>query len=397
MLSFEFGLLWPTLMDRFGAAFGLPFAVEGLFFFLEAIFIGIYIYGWDRLPPRLHWWAGVPIVIAGIGGSISVVAANAWMQQPGGFTLGPDGRVAEVDPAAVFFNRAMPLQATHMVIAAYLVGGFLVASVYAAGMLRGRRDAYHRLGFLIPFTVGAIAVPVQFVVGDQLARFVYRHEPVKFAAMELVHETGTNVPEVLGGWMSPDGTVRGGLHIPGLASWLSDPARGTSTEIRGLTAVAPRDRPTTWEVNVVHLAWDAMLGAATFLLVLSAWFAWSWWRRRDLPPSRWFLRAAAASGVVAVVAMEAGWVVTEVGRQPWVVHGYLRVADAATSHRGIWVTFWVVTAVYLALGVVLVRVLRGMSARWRRAAAEPAAGLPYGPRPPLAGAGSTQEQAGAGW
>jgi len=183
VLTFEFGLLWPTFMGRFGAAFGIPFTIEGLFFFLEAIFIAIYIYGWKRMKPWPHFWTGVPIVIAGIGGTASVVAANSWMNEPAGFTLNAAGHVVSTDPWAVIFNNAMPYETAHMLVAAYLVGGFLIASVYAVGMLRGRRDRYHRLGFIIPFTVAAIAAPVQMLVGDTLARWVYNDEPTKFAAI----------------------------------------------------------------------------------------------------------------------------------------------------------------------------------------------------------------------
>src|SRR5689334_19270641 len=186
VLSFEMGLLWPGLMRRYGASYGLPFAVEGIFFFIEAIFVAIYIFGWRRLRPWPHFWTGVPIAVAGIFGAVSVVAANAWMNAPSGFTLSSTGDVVDVDPLKVIFNRAMPLQSAHMVVAAYLVGGFLVASVYAVGMLRGRTDRYHRLGFVIAFTVAAVATPVQMTVGDALARWVYNDQPVKFAAIELV-------------------------------------------------------------------------------------------------------------------------------------------------------------------------------------------------------------------
>src|SRR3954454_13346238 len=173
VLTFEFGLLWPRFMGRFGEAFGIPFAIEGLFFFLEAIFLAIYIYGWKRLRPWPHFWTGVPIVIAGLGGTASVVAANSWMNEPAGFTLNSSGKVVTVDPWNVIFNKAFPYEAAHMLVAAYVVGGFLIASVYAMGMLRGRRDRYHRLGFIIPFTVAAIATPIQMASGDTLARWVY--------------------------------------------------------------------------------------------------------------------------------------------------------------------------------------------------------------------------------
>src|SRR5829696_3502999 len=197
VLSFEFGLLWPRFMGRWGEAFGVPFAFEGLFFFTEAIFIAVYIFGWRRLKPWAHFWTGVPIVLAGIFGSISVVAANAWMNAPSGFTLDSNGNVVQVDPMQVIFNDSMPWQAAHMVVAAYLVGGFLIASVYAVGMLRGRRDRYHYLGFVIAFSVASVATPIQIGIGDGLARWVYENQPVKFAAIELVPTTISDVPETL--------------------------------------------------------------------------------------------------------------------------------------------------------------------------------------------------------
>ncbi|MFO1537158.1 MAG: cytochrome ubiquinol oxidase subunit I [Actinomycetota bacterium] len=383
VLSFEFGLLWPNFMDRFGPAFGIPFAFEGLFFFTEAIFIAIYIYGWKRLKPWAHFWSGVPIVIAGIGGSLAVVAANAWMNHPAGFRLNQAGRVVDVDPVAVIFNKAMPLQSLHMLIAAYLVGGFVVASVYATAMLRGKRDRYHRLGFLIPFTVAAVAVPIQMVVGDQLARFVYNNEPRKFAAMELVPETSRDVPETLGGWLNDDGEVVGGIPIPGLASILSDPGEGTSTKIRGLESFPADERPTNRQATIVHWAWDVMVGLGTAVFRLAAWFAVLGWRRRDLPRTKWFLRAAAVAGVASVVTMEAGWVVTEVGRQPWIVVDYMLVEDAATSSSGVWVTFLGIAAIYTGVAVTTVLVLRAMRRRFD--AAEGHSGHsdlsgPYSPR-----------------
>jgi cytochrome d ubiquinol oxidase subunit I len=378
VLSFEFGLLWPAFMGRFGAAFGIPFAVEGLFFFLEAIFIAIYIYGWKRMKPWPHFWCGVPIVLAGIGGTVSVIAANAWMNQPQGFTLDSSGIVTDVEPLKVIFNDAMPLQALHMLVAAYLVGGFLIASVYAAGMLKGRRDRYHRIGFLIPFTVAAIATPLQMLVGDTIARHVYETEPRKFAAIELVPNTSSDVPETLFGHLNRDGTVTGGIALPGVASILSDPREGTSTVIEGLNSFPADQRPTTREVNTVHLAWDVMIGIGTLLTLLSLWYFGAWLFRRDMPRSKWFLRIAAISGVLSVVAMEAGWVVTEVGRQPWIVNGYMKVEEAVTANGAIWITFIGVCVLYLALATTLILVLRAMNGRFRANEADDA--VPYGPR-----------------
>lgn len=383
MLTFEFGLLWPEFMNQWGDVFGIPFAIEGLFFFTEAIFIGIYLYGWKHLRPWPHFWSGVPIAVAGIGGSFAVVTANAWMNQPAGFTLDAAGKVIDVDPLGVIFNQATPYETTHMIVAAYLVGGFMVASVYAFAMLRGRKERYYRLGFIIPFTVAAIATPVQMIVGDFVARSVFKDQPVKFAAMELVDKTSTDVPETLGGFLDSDGNVRFGIPIPGLASLLS--GGSTSTEIAGLDSVPPEDRPTLRQVNVVHLAWDVMIGLGTALLALVAWFAFVWWRRRALPRSRWFLRFGAISGVAAVLALEAGWVVTEVGRQPWIVYEIMRVEDAVTGNSGVWITFLGITALYTAMVVALVLVLRAMARGWRAAEAVGDADAhphdtPYGPR-----------------
>ena len=383
VLSFEFGLLWPKFMGQWGAAFGVPFAFEGIFFFTEAVFISIYIFGWRRLKPWAHFWTGVPIAVAGIFGSISVVAANAWMNSPEGVTLDSAGKVVDVDPMGVIFNDAMPLMAAHMVIAAYLVGGFLIASVYAVGMLRGRTDRYHRLGFIIGFTVAAIATPVQMGVGDGLARWVYNNQPTKFAAIEMVPETSSDVPEVLLGHLNSDGQVVGGFPIPGLASWLSDPSTGRSTVIQGLDATPADQRPTIHEVNVVHLAWDVMVGLGTLLFLLTLWWWAAWIFRRDMPKSRWFLRISATTGVLAVITLEAGWTVSEVGRQPWIVYEKMKVEDAATANTGIWITFIGVVLLYLGLGITTILVLRMMSRRFREGGGRSGeADVPYGPSEP---------------
>ncbi len=375
VLSFEMGLLWPGLMSRFGAAYGLPFGVEGIFFFVEAIFVAIYIYGWKRLRPWPHFWSGVPVVVAGLGGTASVVAANSWMNQPGGITL-QDGRVVDVQPAGVFLNGAFWYEALHMFLAAYVVAGFVVAGVYAAGMLKGRRDRHHRLGFLIAFTTAAVVIPVQLFVGDVAAREVFHHEPAKFAAIEMLPRTSTHVPETLGGLLV-DGEVRYGIDIPNGASLLA--GYRPSTEIKGLEAIPAAVRPTEREVNIVHIAFDVMVATGTALLALAAWFGFVWWRRRDLPQSRWFLRAAAVAGVVAVVSLESGWVVTEVGRQPWTVRGLLLTRDAVTTSGSVWAFFTGALVIYVVVGVGAVLVLRSMSRRWAENPEEPVA-VPYGER-----------------
>ena len=374
VLSFELGLLWPGLMGQYGAAYGIPFAVEGIFFFLEAIFVAIYIYGWDRLSPRVHFLSGFPIAIAGLGGTFSVVSANAWMNQPAGFSIGADGRISEVRPLEVIFNGATWYEVPHMILAAYMVTGFLLASVYAAGMLHGRRDHYMRLGFAIPFIVAAIATPIQIGVGDVAARAVFEQQPVKFAAMELVTETGPQRPIVLGGILV-DGEVRYAVEIPGLASFLA--GFDVNTVVIGLNQIPPDERP---PATIVHIAWDTMLACGFALLGLGAWYGFLRIRRRDPTENRWLLRGASIAGLLAIVALEAGWIVTEVGRQPWIVWGRLRTADAVTTAKGIEVSLAAVTVLYLVLGIATVAVLRALSRRWNSETVS-ASDLPYGPNP----------------
>jgi cytochrome d ubiquinol oxidase subunit I len=218
------------------------------------------------------------------------------------------------------------------------------------------------------------------MVGDTLARWVYNNEPTKFAAIELVPTTDSDVPETLLGRLNSDGEVTGGIAIPGLASWLSDPSTGTSTVVQGLDAFPADERPTTGEVNTVHLAWDVMVGIGTLLFLLSAWYWLAWIFRRDMPRSRLFLWIASGAGAAAVLAMEAGWVVTEVGRQPWIVRDHMKVEDAATTNDGVWITFIVVVVIYLALATTVVLVLRSMSRRFRRQAELVDGDVPYGPR-----------------
>jgi cytochrome d ubiquinol oxidase subunit I len=358
VLSFEMGLLWPGLMGRFGGAFGIPFAIEGLFFFLEAIFIAIYIYGWNRLSPRAHLLSGIPVAVAGIGGTFSVVSANAWMNQPAGFVLGADGRVAAVTPLEVIFNRATVYEVPHMLLAGYMVTGFLLASVYAVGLLRGRTDRYVRLGFLIPFVLAAAAAPLQVAVGDVAARGVLEDQPAKFAAMELIVVGGPNQPETIGGILV-DGQVVGAIQIPNLASIVA--GFSPDTFIAGLNSIPVDEQPPT---AIVHLAWNAMVGIGTALVILGLWGLVLRWRRRDYASSRWFLRAAAISGFGAVLALEAGWIVTEVGRQPWVVFKLLRTADAVTHAPGVQTTFVAVVGLYTVLGIATLLALRGLERRW---------------------------------
>jgi cytochrome d ubiquinol oxidase subunit I len=372
------------LMGTFGDVIGLPFALEGVFFFLEAIFLGIYLYGWRGLPARLHLATLVPITIAGVLGTLCVLAVNAWMNQPAGFDLeryARTGEVVDVDPWAAMFNPALPSQFLHMLCATYVVTGFLLASVYALGWLRGRRDRLHRLGATLGLAVGALAMPAQVLTGDLAARHVAATQPVKFAAIELLTETTRGAPLTLGGWLV-DGEKVGAIELPKLTSLILhlDP----DSEVAGLDSVAPELRP---PVNVVHGSFQVMVASGMVLLLLGLLGGWSLWRRSTLPASRWWWLGLVAAGPLSVVAMEAGWVATEVGRQPWIVQGLMRVPAAVTPRGGIDLLLLGLVGLYAGLGGSAWLVLHHMSARWRRGEDPPA---PYGPPIPRSEAGGAR-------
>ncbi len=354
ILSFEMGMLWPGLMERFGQIYGFPFTLEAFAFFIEAIFLGIYLYGWNRLPPRIHMLTGLPMIASGIAGAFFVVAANGWMNTPTGFEI-RDGQVVNTDPWVAMFNPSTASQSVHMILAAVMVTGFGVASVYAVGMLRGRRSRYHRLGLLVPLTVAAVTAPIQIVVGDWIANVVAKHQPAKLAALEGRYQSGTGAPLSLGGIYLDDRLV-GAIEIPYGLSLLVH--RDPDGFVAGLDRVPPELRP---PVNVTHLSYNLMVGIGFALLALAAWLAWAWWRRRDIPGTPWFLRAVALSGLAAVIALEAGWVATEVGRQPWIVYEIQLTRDAVSTAPGLRYGFYLVLAVYLVLTVMTVYVLRRLA------------------------------------
>ena len=353
ILSFEFGLLWPGFMAAFGSVFGLGFALEGFSFFVEAIFIAIYVYGWDRLPPRLHFLSGIPVVIAGVTGSLFVISVNGWMNHPSGFAL-ENGTAVDAQPwSALFGNSYFWHEFVHMYVAGYIVAGFLVATPYAWGVLRGRVSRYERTALAIALSAAAIASMVQPLIGDWAAREVAKQQPVKLAAMEGLARTTAGAPEHLLGWYDGDKVVYG-IEIPRLLSLFAfhDP----NATVQGLETVPPTDRP---PVNVVRLSFQAMVGIGTLLALLGLVFLYVRFRKGRLPESRWFYRAVVLAGPLSVVALIAGWVTTEVGRQPWIVYGFMRTSEAVTGAHGIPIGYGTLVAVYLGLaGAVAWMLLR---------------------------------------
>jgi cytochrome bd ubiquinol oxidase subunit I len=348
VLSVEFGLLWPRFMAAFGSAIGLSFTLESFAFFLEAIFLALYLYGWDRLSPRRHLLTALPIAVSGMASALFVTTANAWMNGPVGLVRDPDGRLVATEPLGPFLAPTAGPQLVHMGLAALMCTGLAVASVYAVAMLRdpAKRDGYHRRGLAAGAVLGLAAAPLQLVVGDWATRVVARWQPAKFAALESVERTQDGAP-----------FHAGPVEIPKLLSLLlhGDP----NARVVGMDAVPPPDRP---PVAVVHAAFQLMAGLGTVLVALAAWAAWRWWRGRrtgaDPLGGRAFLAAVAAAGPAPFVALLAGWVVTEVGRQPWIVYHVMRVPDALTPQTGLATYLYVTTAVYLVLAVALVAILR---------------------------------------
>jgi cytochrome bd ubiquinol oxidase subunit I len=355
ILSFELGLLWPAFMARYGAVFGLAFTLEGISFFVEGIFIAIYVYGWDRLSARMHLACGVIVALSGIAGSLMVITVNGWMNHPTGFTE-VNGVVRDIHPfQALFGNAFFWHELVHMYVAAYMVVGFCVAGVYALARLRGRADSYDRKALRIALTAAALASLVQVVVGDWAAREVANDQPAKLAAFEGLGTTTRGAPIHLGGWYT-DGTVKYGLEVPRLLSVLS--AHDPNATVPGLDAVAADARP---PVNVVRISFQTMVGIGSALVALALWYLLSLWRRGRPPATRWFDRAVLLAGPLSVVALIAGWVTTEVGRQPWVVYGHMRTTEAVTGADGIRVGYATMIVVYVALIGVTALILRRLA------------------------------------
>jgi len=353
VLSLELGLLWPGFMRYAGAIIGMPFSLEGFAFFLEAIFLGIYLYGWKRVSPRAHWLAGIVVAFSGMISGVFVVTANAWMNTPAGFEL-INGQPANIRPIAAMLNPAALQQVIHMTIAAYAAVGFAVAAIHAFMLRRDSRNEFHRRAFAIAFSLGALMAILQPVSGDFLARQVFHNQPAKLAAMEGQFKTETRAPLHLGGWPDEETrTVKYGLEIPdGLTLLVHHKMDG---EIKGLEAF-PRDQ---WPpVAVVHVSFQIMVACGMFMMLTGLVGAWLALRKKRPCDQRWFLRLAMLCGPLGFVAIETGWTVTEVGRQPWIIYGIMRTADAVTPMPQLIVPFVSFTVLYIFLAFVVIFLLK---------------------------------------
>ncbi len=353
VLSFELGLLWPTFMRHAGPIIGMPFSLEGFAFFTEAIFLGLFLYGWNRIPPVAHWLSGLMVAASGILSGIFVACANAWMNAPTGFRHS-DGRFADIDPIAAMLNRASLHEALHMTLAALAATGFAVAGIHAFLLRRNRTNEFHRAAFRIGALLACGSIPLQVLSGDLAARRVAELQPAKLAAMEAHYHTRMHVPFVIGGWAdSATQTTRYALEVPAALSVLI--GHRADTEVPGLDRT-PRD---AWpNVALVHLAFDVMVGCGMAMLALAAAAGWMSWRQRDGLFASSLLRAFVVATPLGFIAIEAGWMVTELGRQPWIIYGIMRTSAAVTSMPRLSAPFFSITLIYLLLSVIVIALMK---------------------------------------
>jgi len=348
LLSFELGLLWPTFMEHAGPIFGMPFSLEGTAFFIEAIALGIFLYGWNRVSPTIHWWSGIIVGISGVMSGIFVVAANAWMNSPSGFDF-INGEYINIDPLAAMFNDAWFTQALHMTFAAFASTGFAVAGVHALLILRGNKNKFHKEATKIALTFGAIAAFAMPITGDIAAKSVAERQPAKLAAMEAHYHTEKGASLIIGGIPNDETqTVDYAIKIPYALSFL---AHGDfNAEVIGLDQIPDDEQP---PVAVTHFAFQIMIGLGSLMMLIGFLYAWFSWRKSEVMNKKWWLMLLAVSTPIGFIALEAGWTVTEVGRQPWIIYEVMKTKDALTPMPGIQYSFYMVVAVYVFLTFVV--------------------------------------------
>jgi cytochrome d ubiquinol oxidase subunit I len=357
VLSFELGLLWPGFMGHAGAIIGMPFSLEGFAFFTEAIFLGIYLYGWNRVSPRAHLFAGATVAVSGTASGIFVVIANAWMNAPTGFRL-VEGKFVDIDPVAAMMNSAALGQTLHMTIAAYAATGFVVAGIHAFMLRRDPANRFHKSALVIALTVGGVAAILQPLSGDLVAKAAARNQPAKLAAFEGQFETMKSAPLRIGGIPDPNaGVTRYAIEIPyGLSLLAYDDPNAT---VKGLNDFPADQRP---PVTIVHICFQVMVASGFAMMGIAVWGAWHWWRARRRKTSvwlesKWFMRALVLAAPLGFLAIETGWMVTEVGRQPWIIYGVMRTAEAVTPVPRLVVPFVTFTILYIFLAAITVWLL----------------------------------------
>jgi cytochrome d ubiquinol oxidase subunit I len=353
MLSFELGLLWPGFMKHAGPIFGMPFSLEGVAFFIEAIALGLFLYGWNKLNNWVHWTAGVIVGVSGIASGILVVSANSWMNSPSGFDF-VNGQYINIDPVKAMFNKAWFSESLHMTIAAFSATGFAVAGIHALMIYRKKNIAFHTKAFKIAIIFGAAAAILQPFSGDLSAKNAAKRQPAKLAAMEAYFHTQEYAPLVIGG--IPDTAakkVNYGIEIPGLLSFLVHD--NFKTQVNGLDKIPVKDQP---PVAVTHYAFQIMVGIGVLMMLIGGIYFYELWKKKDLLSKPWFLKTFIWATPLGFIALEAGWTVTEVGRQPWIIQGVMRTSEAVTPMPGIQYSFYLFSFIYFTLSVAVIFLLK---------------------------------------
>lgn len=353
VLSFELGLLWPGFMKHAGPIIGMPFSWEGTAFFLEAIALGLFLYGWDKLKPWVHWTCGLVVGISGVASAMFVICANSWMNSPSGFDW-VNGEAINIDPVAAMFNDAALMQGLHMVIASFQATGVAVAGLHAFLLIKDRKNIFHKQALKIALCFAAAFSLVQPIAGDLLAKDTVKRQPVKFAAMESLFETQKGAPLLLGGIPDVENrTVNYGIHIPYLLSFLAH--ADFNAEVKGLNDF---DRDLWPPVPVTHYAFQIMVGIGTLLALsmpLMLLLAFRYPEKLTQNLSLYFLSFCVPLGFIAI---ESGWVVTEVGRQPWIIHGIMKTKDAVTPVPGMVYSFIAISILYIILALLVAILMR---------------------------------------
>lgn len=352
MLSFELGLLWPKFMEHAGPIFGMPFSLEGTAFFIEAIALGFFLYGWDKLNKWFHWFTGVVVGVSGLASGILVVAANAWMNSPAGFEY-VNGQYTNIDPIKAMFNDAWFTQALHMCLAAFTATGFAVAGVHALMILKKQHTDFHYKSFKIAAAFATVAALLQPISGDISAKDVAQRQPAKLAAMEALYKTEKPAPLLIGGIVDEKNkTVSKAIEIPGALSFL---AHGDfKAEVKGLDQIPEDEHP---PVAITHYAFQIMVGLGTVMMIISFIYFVVLWRKKTVLDTKWLLKLFVFAIPLGYIALEAGWTVTEVGRQPWIINGIMRTKDAVTPMPGIAWSFYLFSAIYFSLSLIVIFLL----------------------------------------
>ena len=352
VLSFELGLLWPEFMKHAGPIFGMPFSWEGAAFFLEAIALGLFLYGWKQLNKWVHLGAGFVVGLCGVVSGIFVVAANAWMNAPAGFEW-VNGEAINIDPVKAMFNDAWFGQAHHMTLAAFVATGFAVGGVHAYLLKKNPQREIHKKAMSIALTVGAVAAIFQPLSGDLIAKAVAKLQPVKLAAMESHFKTGSSAPLVIGGIPSEeDRDVKYGIKIPGMLSFLAHGDVGAV--VTGLEAFPEDEWP---PVIIVHFSFQLMVFLGMLMALAGLLFLLFSWKWEYMLTKRWWLMSAFLLTPAGFLAVEAGWMVTEVGRQPWIIYGIMKTQDSLTPMPGLQYPFYTISFIYLFLSFMVIWLL----------------------------------------